>query len=199
MADDMPPIVAPADEATTSLQPLDEWARVRLESVRDFLLLEGGRMMSLPDVSDPQREIISANVDLLDIRIAELVEHIGSLEPSYQRLRLFKCVEDAIGGAFQIATKGESAKAIERAIKEAAQKHKAQTQPGRESLRKKVMSRREEMRPFVQSIVKGLPNAKAGTVATQLRRRQDFRNRFPEHRRTIEMYVAAIMKSGKPE
>ena len=35
----------------------------------------------------------------------------------YLRLRLFKAVEGAILGAFQIATKGESAKAMERAMK----------------------------------------------------------------------------------
>lgn len=106
MADDSPPIVAPADEVTRSLQPLDEWARVRLESVRDFLLLEGGRMMSMPDVSDPQREIISANVGLLDIRIAELVEYIGSLEPSYQRLRLFKMCRGRYRRRFSDRDKG---------------------------------------------------------------------------------------------
>jgi hypothetical protein len=174
MVDDISPHAAPAGETTASLRPLDEWARVRLESVRDFLLIEGSRLMSLPDVSAAQREIILANVGLLGVRIAELVEHITSLEPSYQRLRLFKCVEEAIVGAFQIATKGESAKALKRAIEEALEKHRAQTAPGRESSRKKMMSRRDEMRPFVQSIMERSPNAKPGTVATQLRRNRIF-------------------------
>lgn len=62
-----------------------------------------------------------------------------------------------------------------------------------------MMSQRDEMRPFVQSIMGGSPNAKPGTVATQLWRKQDFRNRFPQRRRTIEMDVAATMKFGKPE
>jgi hypothetical protein len=83
MVDDISPHAAPASETTASLRPLDEWARVRLESVRDFLLIEASRVMSLPDIWAAQREIISANVGLLDVRIAELVEHITLLEPSY--------------------------------------------------------------------------------------------------------------------
>ena len=62
-----------------------------------------------------------------------------------------------------------------------------------------MMSRRDEMRHFAQSIMERSPNTKPGTVATQLRRKQDFRNRFPQRRRTIEIDVAATMKFGKPE
>jgi hypothetical protein len=205
MADERLPNVASADDAPASLRPPDEWARVRLESVRDFLLHEGGRLMSLPDVSDPQKEIISANVDLLDIRIAELVEHSGSLEPSYRRLRLFKCIEDAIGGAFRIATKGESAKALKRATDEALEKHRAQTAPGRDRARKKVLSRREQMQPFVLAAVDLRPNAGVSEIVKLLLRKPKFVDkflrkpkcvdRFKVTRRTIDADVAAIIEN----
>ena len=84
----------------------------------------------------------------------------------YLRLRLFKAVEGAILGAFQIATKGESAKAMERAIEEALEKNRKKTEAGRKTSQKRVEARRDLLRPYVLEQVRENPTHDA----TQIRK-----------------------------
>lgn len=152
-------------------------ARIRVDQLIEIVIAEAEKLSRARDVTDKQKEAVTVAKTMINIRAAEMLEHISTVEMSYQRLRLLASVQDMIVHVFLIASKGEGNRAIEKALA----KGRNQTAKGRSVASSTKKKRRDLLRPHVLGVLASNPDCDAKAVINHL-------SRLPKADRPAELW-----------
>ena len=129
--------------------PIEKVAIESLLKVKAYVSTRAQRLLSKKKtIPAAEREVTNMSLSLLGLALGEAVQHIESIDSSYRRARILFSLRNVIAATYRIAERGASNDALDRILKEnadrplAARMRRSETVENRRDLIKsKVLER----------------------------------------------------------